>query len=102
MALASGAKLGPYEIQSPRGAGGMGEVYRALDTRLDRTVAIKILPDHLSQSPETKQRFDHEARAISSLNHPNICTLHDVGHQACTDYLFMEYLKGETLPDRLA
>src|SRR5258708_2325918 len=79
----------------------MGEVYRAVDTRLDRTVAIKILPDHLSQSPEAKQRFDREARAISSLNHPNICTLHDVGHQNGTDYLVMEFLEGETLADRL-
>src|SRR5260370_4380281 len=102
MSLASGNKLGPYEIQSPLGAGGMGEVYRALDTRLDRTVAIKILPDHLSSNPEAKQRFDREARAISSLNHPNICTLHDVGHQDGTDYLVMEYLEGETLADRLA
>src|SRR5947199_179344 len=90
MSLAAGTKLGPYEIESPLGAGGMGEVYRALDTRLDRTVAIKILPEHLSQSPEAKQRFDREARAISSLNHPNICTLHDVGHQNGTDYLVME------------
>src|SRR5437879_3762725 len=97
----AGTKLGPYEIQSPLGAGGMGEVYRALDTRLDRTVAIKILPEHLSQSPEAKQRFDREARAISSLNHPNICTLHDVGHQSGTDYLVMEFLEGETLADRL-
>src|SRR5260370_26880340 len=102
MSLASGNKLGPYEIQSPLGAGGMGEVYRALDTRLDRTVAIKILPDHLSSNPEAKQRFDREARAISSLNHPNICTLHDVGHQDGTDYLVMEYLEGETLAARLA
>ncbi len=75
MALSSGAKLGPYEIQSPIGAGGMGEVYRAKDTRLDRTVAVKILPAHLSDNPEAKQRFEREARTISSLNHPNICTL---------------------------
>jgi len=102
MSLAPGTKLGPYEIQSPLGAGGMGEVYRALDTRLDRPVAIKILPDPLSQNPEARQRFDREARAISSLNHPNICTLHDVGHQDGTDYLVMEYLEGETLADRLA
>jgi eukaryotic-like serine/threonine-protein kinase len=101
MSLASGTKLGPYEVQSPLGAGGMGEVYRAVDTRLDRIVAIKILPEHLSQSPEAKQRFDREARAISSLNHPNICTLHDVGHQNGTDYLVMEFLEGETLADRL-
>jgi serine/threonine protein kinase len=101
MTLTSGVKLGPYEIQSPLGAGGMGEVYRARDTRLDRTVAIKILPSHLSDNPEAKQRFDREARAISSLNHPNICTLHDVGHQDGTDYLVMELLEGETLADRL-
>ena len=101
MALTSGTRLGPYEIQSPLGAGGMGEVYRARDTRLDRTVAIKILPSHLSENPEAKQRFEREARTISSLNHPNICTLHDVGHQDGVDYLVMEYLEGETLADRL-
>jgi serine/threonine protein kinase len=94
-------KLGPYEVVSPLGAGGMGEVYRARDTRLDRTVAIKILPAHLSSNPEAKQRFEREARAISSLNHPNICTLHDVGHQDGVDYLVMEFLEGETLADRL-
>jgi hypothetical protein len=81
MALTSGTRLGPYEIQSPLGAGGIGEVYRALDTRLQRIVAVKILPSHLSENPEAKERFDREARTISSLNHPNICTLHDVGHQ---------------------
>ena len=102
MGLTSGTKLGPYEIQSPLGAGGMGEVYRARDTRLDRTVAIKILPAHLTDNPEAKQRFDREARAISSLNHPNICTLYDVGHQDGTDYLVMEFLEGETLASRLA
>ena len=102
MALAQGAKLGPYEIQSPLGAGGMGEVYRARDTRLDRTVAIKILPEHLSSNAEAKQRFEREARAISSLNHPNICTLYDVGHQDGIDYLVMEFLEGKTLADRLA
>src|SRR5579872_5685375 len=101
MALTSGTKLGPYEIQSPLGAGGMGEVYRARDTRLGRTVAIKILPTQLSTDPEAKQRFDREARAISSLNHPNICTLYDVGHQDGTDYLVMESLEGETLEQRL-
>jgi eukaryotic-like serine/threonine-protein kinase len=101
MALTSGTKLGPYEIQSPLGAGGMGEVYRARDTRLDRSVAVKILPAHLSSNPEAKQRFEREARAISSLNHPHICTLYDVGHQDGTDYLVMEFLEGETLADRL-
>jgi eukaryotic-like serine/threonine-protein kinase len=101
MALTSGTRLGPYEIQSPLAAGGMGEVYRALDTRLQRIVAIKILPSHLSENPEAKERFDREARTISSLNHPNICTLHDVGHQNGVDYLVMEYLEGETLAGRL-
>ena len=101
MALTSGTKLGPYEILSPLGAGGMGEVYRARDTRLDRTVAIKILPTHLCQNPEFKQRFEREARAISSLNHPHICHLYDVGLQDSTDFLVMEFLDGETLAERL-
>jgi serine/threonine protein kinase/Tol biopolymer transport system component len=101
VALASGTKLGPYEIQSPLGAGGMGEVYRARDTRLDRTVAVKILPAHLSESPEARQRFDREARAISSLSHPNICHLYDVGQHDGISYLVMEYLEGETLGERL-
>jgi len=100
MVLTPGTKLGPYEIVAPLGAGGMGEVYRARDTRLDRTVAVKILPAHLSSNPEARQRFEREARAISSLNHPNICTLHDIGHQDGTDFLVMEYLEGETLADR--
>ena len=101
MPLAPGTKLGPYEIQSPLGAGGMGEVYRARDTRLDRTVAVKILPSHLSTSPEAKQRFEREARVISSLNHSNICTLHDVGDQDGISYLVMEYVQGDTLESRL-
>jgi serine/threonine protein kinase len=101
MALTSGTKLGPYEIQSPLGAGGMGEVYRAKDTRLDRTVAIKILPTHLSDNPEFKQRFEREARTVSSLNHPHICHLYDVGSQDGTEFLVMEFLDGETLADRL-
>src|SRR3989454_770782 len=101
MSLAPGTKLGPFEIQSPLGAGGMGEVYRARDTRLDRVVAIKILPSHLCLNPERKQRFEREARAISSLNHPNICTVHDVGSQDGIEYLVMEYLEGETLASRL-
>src|SRR6266478_3547963 len=101
MALASGTKLGPYEIHSPLGAGGMGEVYRAMDTRLDRTVAIKVLASHLSSSPELKQRMEREARAISSLNHPNICHLYDIGSQDGTDYMVMEFLEGETLAERL-
>jgi serine/threonine-protein kinase len=101
MTLAAGSKLGPYEIQSPLGAGGMGEVYRARDTRLDRTVAIKVLPQHLADTPEARQRFEREARAVSALNHPHICTLHDVGSQDGTEYLVMEYLEGETLAVRL-
>jgi eukaryotic-like serine/threonine-protein kinase len=101
MAFTPGTKLGPYEIQSPLGAGGMGEVYRARDTRLDRTVAIKVLTSHLSDNPELKQRFEREAKAISSLNHPNICTLHDVGSQDGVDFLVMEHLEGETLAQRM-
>lgn len=101
MALSSGIKLGPYEIVGSLGAGGMGEVYRARDTRLDRTVAVKILPAHLSESVESRQRFDREARAISSLSHPHICHLYDVGQQDGTSYLVMEFLEGETLADRL-
>src|ERR1017187_4949266 len=101
MPLTSGAKLGPYAIQSAIGAGGMGEVYKARDTRLGRDVAIKVLPQHLSSNPELKERFEREARAISSLNHPRICTLHDVGHQDGIDFLVMEYLEGETLAQRL-
>src|SRR3974390_2630456 len=101
MPLISGTKLGPYEVLSPLGAGGMGEVYRAKDTRLDRTVAIKILPAHLSQDAEARQRFDREARTLSSVNHPNICTLYDVGDENGSGYLVMEFLQGETLADRL-
>ena len=101
MALASGTRLGPYEITSPIGAGGMGEVYRARDTRLERTVAIKVLPALLSSDQRLKQRFEQEARAISSLNHPHICTLHDVGTQDGVSFLVMEYLDGETLSHRL-
>src|ERR1700719_4555581 len=101
MALTTGMKLGPYEIQSPLGEGGMGEVYRAMDGRLDRTVAIKVLASHLSSSPELKLRMEREARAISSLNHPHICHLYDIGSQDGTDYLVMEFLEGETLAERL-
>jgi len=101
VSLTAGYKLGPYEIVVPLGAGGMGEVYRARDTRLDRTVAIKILPPQPSNDPVRKQRFEREARAISSLNHPHICVLYDVGHQDGTDYLVMECLEGETLAKRL-
>src|SRR5262252_6342797 len=101
MNLATGTRLGPYEVISPLGAGGMGEVYRARDTRLDRTVAVKILPERLSSNPERRQRFDREARAISSLSHPHICSLYDVGQQDGIDYLVMEYIEGESLADRL-
>src|SRR5580692_9612986 len=101
MALAPGVRLGPYEILDPIGAGGMGEVYRARDTRLDRTVAVKILPAHLSSDPIRKQRFEREAKTISSLNHPHICVLHDVGQQDGIDYLVMECVEGETLAQRL-
>src|SRR5690242_15471698 len=101
MPLPAGTTLGPYEIQSALGAGGMGEVYRARDTRLDRSVAIKILPAHLSQHAASSERFDREARAISSVSHPNICHLYDVGQQDGISYLVMEYLEGETLADRL-
>jgi serine/threonine protein kinase/Tol biopolymer transport system component len=102
MALTSGTKLGPYEIQSPLGAGGMGEVYRARDTRLDRTVAVKILPAHFSTDPARKLRFEREAKTVSALNHPNICSLFDVGSQDSIDFLVMECIEGETLAERLA
>lgn len=101
MPLSEGTRLGPYEILAPIGAGGMGEVYRARDTRLDRTVAVKVLPSHLSFSPTLKQRFEREARSVSSLNHPNICALYDVGQQDGADYIVMEHLEGETLAERI-
>ena len=101
MTLATGSKLGPYEIVGPLGSGGMGEVYRARDTRLDRTVAIKILPAQLSADPVRKQRFEREAKTISSLNHPHICALYDVGSQDGIDYLVMECVEGEPLAKRL-
>src|SRR5215475_2298675 len=101
MALATGTKLGPYQIEAPIGAGGMGEVYRAWDTRLDRVVAIKILPRQFSADAVHKQRFEREAKVISRLNHPHICVLHDIGQQDGIDYLVMEYLEGETLAARL-
>jgi eukaryotic-like serine/threonine-protein kinase len=102
MALFTGAKLGPYEIVCPLGAGGMGEVYRARDTRLERTVAIKVLNSALVASADVKSRFEREARTISQLNHPNICVLHDVGHEAGIDFLVMEFLDGESLAERLS
>jgi Tol biopolymer transport system component len=102
LTLAPGARLGPYEILAPIGAGGMGEVYRARDTRLERTVAVKVLPERLSSSPEGRQRFEREARTISQLSHPHICALYDVGSENGVDYLVMELLEGETLSERLA
>jgi DNA-binding beta-propeller fold protein YncE len=101
MSLAPGTRLGPYEIVSPLGAGGMGEVYRAKDSRLGREVAVKVLPQDLSSSPEIRARFEREAKTVSSLNHPNICTLHDVGREGEIDYLVMELIEGETLAVRL-
>ena len=102
MALSPGDRLGPYEIVAPLGAGGMGEVYRAKDTRLGRDVAVKVLPQHLSSNAEIRARFEREAKTVSSLNHPHICTLHDVGREGNTDYLVMELIEGETLAQRLA
>ncbi len=101
MPLTSGTRLGPYEIQSPIGAGGMGEVYRARDTRLDRIVAIKILPPHFADDATRRQRFEREAKVVSSLNHPNICTLYDIGYQDGVDFIVMEYLEGQSLAERL-
>jgi serine/threonine protein kinase/Tol biopolymer transport system component len=102
MAILPGRRLGPYEILSAIGAGGMGEVYKARDTRLDRTVAIKVLPTHLAGRAELRERFEREAKTIASLNHSHICTLYDTGHQDEIDFLVMEYLEGETLAQRLA
>src|SRR5262245_23753489 len=102
MPLASGTRLGPYEITGALGAGGMGEVYRATDTRLGRTVAIKVLWPRLAADPDQRARFEREARAVSSLNHPHICTLHDVGETGETQFLVLEYLEGETLAARVA
>ena len=101
MGLTSGTKLGPYEIQSPLGSGGMGEVYRARDTRLERDVALKVLSAGLSSDPSLRQRLEREAKAISRLSHPHICTLHDIGHQDAVDFLVMELVEGETLEHRL-
>jgi serine/threonine protein kinase len=102
MSLNPGTRLGPYELEASIGAGGMGEVYRAKDTRLGRTVAVKVLPDELSRKAGLRQRFEREARSIASLNHPHICSLYDVGQQDGVDFLVMEYLEGETLADRLS
>src|SRR5687767_3522249 len=102
MAVAPGTVLGPYEVVAPAGAGGMGEVYRARDTRLDRVVALKVLPTHLAADSSLRERFEREARSISQLNHPNICTLHDIGSENGIDFLVMEYLEGETLTEQIA
>jgi len=102
LTLSTGTRLGPYEILAPIGAGGMGEVYKARDTRLERTVAVKVLPQHLSSSPEVRQRFEREAKTISQFSHSHICALYDVGREGETEYLVMEFLEGETLADRLA
>src|SRR5271167_969545 len=101
MALTSGTRVGTYEILAAIGAGGMGEVYKARDTRLDRIVAIKVLPLHLADRAELRERFEREARTVASLNHPHICTLFDIGQQDGIDFLVMEYLEGETLAQRL-
>ena len=101
MPLSPGTSLGPYQINAPLGAGGMGEVYKATDTRLDRTVAIKVLPEHVANDPDLKQRFEREARTVAALNHPHICTLYDIGNQDGIDFLVMEYLDGQTLAQRL-
>jgi serine/threonine protein kinase/Tol biopolymer transport system component len=101
MSVNPGTRFGPYEIISRAGAGGMGEVYKARDTRLDRTVAIKVLPTHLADRAELRERFEREAKTIASLNHPHICTLYDTGHQDDVDFLVMEYIEGETLAQRL-
>src|SRR5215813_6819844 len=102
MRLSVGTRLGPYEIVALIGAGGMGEVYRAKDTRLDRTVAIKVLPPNLSAAPSSMQRFGREARAASALNHPNICALYDIGEDAGRSFLVLELLEGQNLQHRLA
>jgi serine/threonine protein kinase len=102
MTLPSGTRLGPYAILAPLGAGGMGEVYRARDTRLGRDVAVKVLSPDLSEKVEARARFEAEARTISSLNHPHICTLFDVGREDAIEYLVMELMEGETLGERLA
>jgi serine/threonine protein kinase/tetratricopeptide (TPR) repeat protein len=100
--LTPGTRLGPYEVIAPIGAGGMGEVYRATDTRLDRSVAIKVLPSETTNDPHARERFEREARALSRLSHPHICGIFDVGHQDGIDFLVMEYLEGETLRERIA
>src|SRR5262245_3510089 len=101
MNLGPGTRLGPYELTGQLGQGGMGEVYKATDTRLNRTVAIKVLPPRVSDDSDLKARFEREAQTIAGLNHPNICTLHDVGSEGGVEFLVLEYLEGETVRDRL-
>src|SRR5215831_6616559 len=102
MSLVVGSFIGPYEILSALGAGGMGEVYKARDTRLDRTVAIKVLPEHIAKREDLRARFEREARVVASLNHPNICVLHDIGIQDGAGYMVLEFMEGETLASRIA
>src|SRR6267378_3272514 len=102
MSLTIGTRLGPYEVLAPVGAGGMGEVYRARDTRLGRDVAVKVLPSHMTESAEARARFEREARVVSGLNHPHICVLHDLGREGAIDYLVMELVEGESLAERIA
>src|SRR2546422_995361 len=101
MRLPPGTRLGPYELLAMIGAGGMAEVYRAADTRLNRTVAVKVLPAHAADDPDRRERFDREARATSSLTHPHICALHDVGHENGQDFIVLEYVEGDTLEQQL-
>src|SRR5947209_7718224 len=101
MPIARGTRLGAYEIVALIGAGGMGEVYKARDTRLDRTVAIKVLPPHASSDPDARVRFEREARAVAALDHPHICAIYDIGSEGATDFLVMQYLEGDTLANRL-
>jgi serine/threonine protein kinase len=100
MPISPGDRLGPYEILSPLGAGGMGEVWKARDTRLDRTVAVKVLPKYIASMADLRARFEREARAVSSLNHPHICVLYDIGKQDGVDYMVLEHLEVETLAAR--
>ena len=101
MPLQLGSRLGHYDVTALIGEGGIGQVYRATDTRLERTVAIKVLPAHVADDPDLRQRFEREAKTISSLNHPHICTLYDIGREGEIDFLVMEYLDGQTLAQRL-
>ena len=102
MSLGPGIRLGPYEVLAAVGAGGMGEVYKARDTRLDRTVAVKVLPSHVAHDSQARERFEREARSVAALNHPHICTLYDIGSCDDVDFLVMEYVDGETLHGPLA